>query len=312
MFRQTRASVSSRTLGSAKRLSSAASGTLWGSIYVTMYPLGVIAERHKKKVAAREAQKDLGITHPFSGDASGDGVAVIVLHDAARHAAVEDLLSVLRARPALTVLSASLHDLGQSFESASATLHRALETLCEETGRSQVHVVAHGMSGLVARHYLQTARDASRLASLHTVGTPHSGSLAAHCGMGRFVSHIRPQATFVTELGTASTPEHGVQWTNVWSDMDHLVLPSRAAQLDPGTTGASNVRLHGVGHYSLLRHPRFVASLDVSLSQSPKALPAPRQAEDETPAAIPARRRPHLPLSTLRNAFRRGSNATAA
>lgn len=69
------------------------------------------------------------------------------------------------------------------FEDIAADLGRAIEFIHDETGQP-VHIVAHSFGGLVARAYLQGLAEANQasgmaahpyVASLLTVGTPHSG-----------------------------------------------------------------------------------------------------------------------------------------
>ena len=50
----------------------------------------------------------------------------------------------------------------------------------------RVHVIAHSMGGLDARHMLLTHRMEDRVASLTTIGTPHLGTSYADWGVRRF------------------------------------------------------------------------------------------------------------------------------
>jgi len=50
----------------------------------------------------------------------------------------------------------------------------------------KVHIIAHSMGGLDARHMLYKYRMEERVASLNTIGTPHKGSSFADWGVKRF------------------------------------------------------------------------------------------------------------------------------
>lgn len=69
-----------------------------------------------------------------------------------------------------------------SVEFAASVRERAgqlkgeVERVLKSTGREKVHVVAHSMGGLDARHMIVDLGMAGRVCSLTTVGTPHKGS----------------------------------------------------------------------------------------------------------------------------------------
>ena len=55
---------------------------------------------------------------------------------------------------------------------------RVLEALAQ-TGAPKVHIIAHSMGGLDARHMIVDLEMADRVASLTTIGTPHRGTVLA-------------------------------------------------------------------------------------------------------------------------------------
>ncbi len=67
-------------------------------------------------------------------------------------------------------------------------LRHNLEAVLAETGSEKVHLIAHSMGGLDARHMLYEARAErlyERVASISTLGTPHWGSSFADWALGR-------------------------------------------------------------------------------------------------------------------------------
>src|SRR5215813_10274176 len=56
--------------------------------------------------------------------------------------------------------------------------------ILQTTGESQVHVVAHSMGGLDARHMIVDVPGmVDKVASLTTIGTPHNGTVFADRGL---------------------------------------------------------------------------------------------------------------------------------
>ena len=76
----------------------------------------------------------------------------------------------------------------------AGTLKSEIERFLVELSAERVHIIAHSMGGLDARHMLYNSRDDGfhqKIASLTTLGTPHHGSPAADFlvkNVGRFVS----------------------------------------------------------------------------------------------------------------------------
>ncbi len=69
-------------------------------------------------------------------------------------------------------------------ESRAADLKREVETaLALRSGQAKVHIIAHSMGGLDARHMIVNHDMADKIASLTTIGTPHLGTSFADWGM---------------------------------------------------------------------------------------------------------------------------------
>jgi triacylglycerol lipase len=68
----------------------------------------------------------------------------------------------------------------------ASALRADVELALRETGAPKVHIIAHSMGGLDARHLLfehQDARMHEKVASLTTIGTPHHGTAFADFGV---------------------------------------------------------------------------------------------------------------------------------
>jgi triacylglycerol lipase len=68
-------------------------------------------------------------------------------------------------------------------DTRAADLQREITTLLQARGKRKVHVIAHSMGGLDARHMLVTFDMADKVASLTTIGTPHLGTSFADWGL---------------------------------------------------------------------------------------------------------------------------------
>ena len=69
-------------------------------------------------------------------------------------------------------------------EQRAQELGAQIEQIRQQTGAQQVHLLAHSMGGLDARHWIvKQPEQARHIASLTTIGTPHLGSSLANWGL---------------------------------------------------------------------------------------------------------------------------------
>ena len=76
-------------------------------------------------------------------------------------------------------------DFAGAVEKRSRQLRAEVERILEETADDKVHIIAHSMGGLDARHMIVDLGMADRVASLTTIGTPHRGTSFADFGLAR-------------------------------------------------------------------------------------------------------------------------------
>jgi len=95
----------------------------------------------------------------------------------------------------------------ESVANRSAQLRKQIEEILERTGASKVHIIAHSMGGLDARHMMfddchnRKQPIHRRVASLTTIGTPHLGTSFADWGIKNADSVLRMLAVLrITEL----------------------------------------------------------------------------------------------------------------
>ncbi len=116
-------------------------------------------------------------------------------------------------------------------------LGRCIDRILQESGAPDVHIVAHGAAGLVARAYVD-GRGGRGVGRLITLGTPHQSAAG------------RPL---------------GVDCTSVYSLDDALVVPAG----DAYCPGAFNIELRRIGHFSLLVSRRVYELVRENLPAAP-------------------------------------------
>ena len=141
-----------------------------------------------------------------------------------------------------------------------------VEQLCEETGFERIHVIGHSMGGLIARYYVQRLGGDERVHTLVTLGTPHAGTRPARLVPHPLARQLRPHSELVAELREPA-PGCRTRFLAVWSDLDQMIVPKRAARVDHPDLDARNVLIRGVGHMSLPIHRRAVHEIGLTLAQ---------------------------------------------
>ncbi len=123
----------------------------------------------------------------------------------------------------------------------------------------RVVIVAHSMGGLVARAALQRI-DASRVAHVITLGTPHHGAFTARYWDIPNVVQMRLGSPWLIALDAEEMRGHGLPrsaWTTLFSYHDNMVFPQETALLK----GAHTIPIGGVGHVALVYDKRVRAAV---------------------------------------------------
>lgn len=72
----------------------------------------------------------------------------------------------------------------------ASSLQVQINAILDQTKADRVHIIAHSMGGLDARHMIVDGEMANRVATLTTVGTPHRGTSFADVGLDKAGSLI--------------------------------------------------------------------------------------------------------------------------
>ncbi|KQS73853.1 lipase [Modestobacter sp. Leaf380] len=225
----------------------------WVGAHALLWPLGTRTQQREPDAAVRPEWQPPAVRAFFAEDPLAARVPVVLVHGMVDNRSVFTVMRRgLRRRGFSCVGTWDYSPLVQDVREAADQLGAHLEQVCRETGHDRVNVVGHSLGGLVARYLVQRLDD-SRVRSLVTLGSPHSGSLWAHALPIPLARQLRPGSALVQELQLPAPGRH-TPITAVYSDLDQLVVPSSSGRVDHPDLRARNVLVRGVGHMSLPIH----------------------------------------------------------
>jgi triacylglycerol lipase len=235
---------------------------VWSATHLALYPLGLGKEK-ERQVRERLSLDSLPPVQRglLISDVEAAGTPILLLHGLIDNRSVFALLrrGLLR-RGFGRVATMNYSPRTSDVRSAARRLSRQVEQLCEETGYERVHVVGHSLGGVIARYYVQCLGGDARVHTLATLGSPHSGTLAARLLPTPLVRQLRPDSSLIRELA-APAPDCRTRFLAVWSDLDHLMVPKRSARIDHPDLDARNVLRRRVGHMSLPIDPKVIREI---------------------------------------------------
>ncbi len=148
---------------------------------------------------------------------------------------------------------------------AARRLARHVEELCERTGQDRVDLIGHSLGGLVGRYYVQRLGGDTRVRTLVTLGTPHSGTLIApFMDAHPLIRQIRPDSEVLAELA-APAPGCATRCVAFWSEFDTLMSPVGTARIEHPDLCVENVQVTGIGHLALAAHPAVITAVRQAL-----------------------------------------------
>ena len=241
----------------------------WAAAHLMMYPLGLLSGP-----AARTIRRhNLGGLSPEQRGLVHHGVAaaetpILLVHGIVDNHTIFTLLHrALRRRGFATVSSYDYGLLTRDIPAAAQLLGEAIEKLAADTGYERLHVVGHSLGGLIARYYVQRLGGDARVHTLVTLGTPHQGTeLARPLKMLPLLDQLTPDSELIRELAQPA-PGCRTRFLAFYSDIDHMVWPSRNARLDHPDLPVRNVSVRGVGHLSMPNNGQVAFKISSALAE---------------------------------------------
>lgn len=190
----------------------------------------------------------------------GDQTPIILLH------------GLFQNRSCLYWLQYQLHASGyKRIISINTPPWRELEALTEELAKKidelrikwktdKVILIGHSMGGMIARNYVQNRGGAQYVRGMITLGSPHHGSKLAPFAISPMGKTLLPDSEFLHRFNKVKWPE-SVAAAAIYTRYDNIVLPAGSAKME----GAKHIELDGMGHTSLLFHPKSIQAVIMSL-----------------------------------------------
>jgi triacylglycerol lipase len=241
----------------------------WAAAHVVMYPLGLLSGP-----AARSIRRhNLGGLSPAQRGLVHHGVVtaetpILLVHGIVDNHSIFTLLHrALRRRGFATVSTYDYGVLTRDVPTAASLLGRAIEKLAADTGYERIHVIGHSLGGLIARYYVQRLGGDARVHTLVTLGTPHHGTeLARPFRMLPLLDQLAPDSSIIRELAEPA-PECRTRFVAFYSDIDHVVRPTRNARLDHPDLQVRNIPVTRVGHLSMPNNGQVAFRITSALTQ---------------------------------------------
>jgi triacylglycerol lipase len=241
----------------------------WATAHLVMYPLGFLSTPSRAVAGRRRhdlsglSPEQRGLVHHRLDAAETPIVLVHGIID--NHAIFTVMEHALRRRGFQTLSAYDYGLLTHNIPQAAARLGEAIEELAAATGYERVHVIGHSLGGLIARYFVQRLGGDRHVHTLVTLGTPHQGTqLAWAAPLLPLVRQLTPNSSLIQELAEPA-PECRTRFIAFYSDIDHLIVPTRNARLDHPDLNVQNVAVNGVGHLSMPNNGRIAFTIAQAL-----------------------------------------------
>ncbi|MEU8996788.1 alpha/beta fold hydrolase [Streptomyces caniferus] len=252
--------------------------------HLLLYPTGISQERPAPGAAP----------HPVAGASyedtasrtvpSAPGAPSMLPTEGRAHPPVLLLHGFIDNRSVFLLLRRSLHRHGWrhiealnyspltcDLRKAAELLSRHVEEVCARTGHRRVDIVGHSLGGLIARYYVQRLGGDTRVRTVITLGTPHSGTAVAPLMSAHpIVRQMRPDSEVIAELSLPA-PHCRTHFVAFWSEEDRVMVPATTARINHPDLHAFNVHVAGVGHLALPVNGTVAAGIRDALASADTA-----------------------------------------
>ncbi|MFJ9466707.1 esterase/lipase family protein [Streptomyces caniferus] len=252
--------------------------------HLLLYPTGISQERPAPGAAP----------HPAAGPSDEDtaprtvpsapGAPSMLPTEGRAHPPVLLLHGFIDNRSVFLLLRRSLHRHGWrhiealnyspltcDLRKAAELLSRHVEEVCARTGHRRVDIVGHSLGGLIARYYVQRLGGDTRVRTVITLGTPHSGTAVAPLMSAHpIVRQMRPDSEVIAELSLPA-PHCRTHFVAFWSEEDRVMVPATTARINHPDLHVFNVHVAGVGHLALPVNGTVAAGIRDALASADTA-----------------------------------------
>jgi triacylglycerol lipase len=241
----------------------------WAAAHLVMYPLGLVtdaaARTSRRSGLAGLSPEQRGLVH--HGVAAAETPILLVHGIVDNHSIFALLQRALRRRGFATISSWDYGLLTRDIPAAARLLGESIEKLAANSGYERIHVIGHSLGGLIARYYVQRLGGDTRVHTLVTLGTPHSGTEAARPWRTLpLLSQLTPGSPVLRELAEPA-PDCRTRFLVFASDLDHMIRPTSNARLDHPDLSVRNVAVRGVGHLSLPNNASVAFTIASALTE---------------------------------------------
>lgn len=225
---------------------------VWLAVHAALYPAGVVAEQYEMD----DPRHRLDTLSPLTRglileDIAASGTPIVLLHGIVdNRSAFAVLRRTLRRRGYGRITTVNYSPVTSDVRKAARYLARHVERVCAQSGYDQVFIVGHSLGGIIARYYVQRLGGDHRVNTVVTLGSPHAGTQCARMFPLKVTRQLRPGSDLMTELSEAT--DCATRFVAIYSDRDEVVVPNRSASLEHPDLMVTRIRVHGVGHLSLL------------------------------------------------------------
>jgi triacylglycerol lipase len=244
---------------------------LWLAAHAALYPAGVLAER----AAVSDPRHRIDTLPPIMRglileDIAAAGTPIVLVHGIGdNRSAFAVLRRTLRRRGFGRISTVNYSPLTSDIREAAKYLARHVDRVRAQTDYEHVFVVGHSLGGVIARYYVQCLGGDAHVNILVTLGSPHAGTQLARLAPLGVARQLRPGSDVMAEL--ADPCQCRTRFVAIYSDRDEVVVPNSSARLDHPDLIVSRVKVHGVGHLSLLVDRDVVLRVAEALSEQLEA-----------------------------------------
>jgi triacylglycerol esterase/lipase EstA (alpha/beta hydrolase family) len=238
---------------------------VWLTAHAITYPAGLLAEQGVMEDSRYRTDPLSPLTRGLIlADIAAAGRPVVLVHGIGdNRSAFTVLRRTLRRRGFGRIVTVNYSPLTSDVRKAAAVLGQHVERVCQQSGYEQVFLVGHSLGGIIARYYVQCLAGDARVSTLVTLGSPHAGSQLARMAPLLVGRQLRPNSELMREL--AGPARCSTRFVAIYSDRDEVVVPNSSARLEHPDLTVTALRVHGVGHLSLLVNSTVAQAISAAL-----------------------------------------------